>query len=421
MTAVATLTNYRDFILGAHGQYGPYGGMYVPEVIRPNMEEVAAGFEAARRDAAFLHQLHEAYRTFSGRPTPLTPLPNLSTQLGGAQVFVKNEGLGLTGAHKINHCLGQILLAKRLGKKRIIAETGAGQHGYATATVCARYGLQCTVYMGAKDYERQRPNVFWMELLGAQVVPVTEGSQTLNDAVIAAFKDLILHPDDTFYLLGSAVGPHPYPAMNTFFQKIVSEEMRAQCLAQTGKLPSAVLACVGGGSNACGAFFDFLDDPSVRLIGVEAGGHGTQPGAHAAKLSRGAPGVFEGYASLFLQDADGNIAGTSSISAGLDYCGVSPILAYLQAQGRLQATAATDEETLAALQLLARTEGIILALESAHALAAAVKLAPTLGKDEVVIVNGSGRGEKDLFITLPALQPEQFKQFMAYQLHKHDR
>lgn len=417
----ALATHYRDFILSAQGQYGSYGGQYVPEVIRPNMEEVAAGFETARRDESFLQELHEAYRTFSGRPTPLTPLPSLTAQLGGAQLFIKNEGLGLTGAHKINHCLGQILLAKRLGKRRIIAETGAGQHGYATATVCARYGLQCTVYMGAKDYERQRPNVFWMELLGAQVVPVTDGSQTLNDAVIAAFKDLILHPDDTFYLLGSAVGPHPYPAMNTFFQKIVSEEMRAQCLAKAGRLPSAVVACVGGGSNACGAFFDFLDDQNVQLLAVEAGGHGTTAGEHAAKLSRGTPGVFEGYASLFLQDDDGNIAGTSSISAGLDYCGVSPILAYLFQQGRLQATAAADSETLEALQLLARTEGIILALESAHALAAAVKLAPTLSTSEVIIVNGSGRGEKDLFITLPTLQPQQFKQFMAYQLEKHGK
>ncbi len=413
--------SFREYLLEANGQFGAFGGQYIPEIIRPNIEQVAAGFEAARSDPSFLAELRTAYQQFSGRPTPLTPLPRLTQEVGGAQLFIKNEGLGLTGAHKINHCIGQILLARRLGKRRIIAETGAGQHGYATATVCARYGLACTVYMGRVDYERQRPNVFWMELLGATVVPVDDGSATLNDAVIAAFKDLIANPDDTYYLLGSAVGPHPYPIMNTFFQKVVGEEVRAQCMAQVGKLPDVIAACVGGGSNASGIFFDFLDEPAVALLAVEAGGVGPEPGKHASKLSRGKAGTFEGYASYFLQDDDGNIAPTQSISAGLDYCGVSPLLAYLHQQGRVRATAASDAETLAALQQLARTEGIILALESAHGLAGAIAEAKARPQSDVIVINGSGRGEKDLFITMPHLQPQAFKEYMRYQLQQHEK
>ncbi len=406
-----TQTTYQDQILASNGFFGPYGGCFVPEVLLPGLSEIADAFEAIKTDETFLAEFRQTLREFSGRPTPLTPLPRLSERLGGAQLFLKNEGLNHTGAHKINHCIGQALLAKRLGKRRIIAETGAGQHGYATAAVCARMGLDCTVYMGRKDYERQRPNVYWMELLGARVVPVEDGTQTLNDAVIAAFKDWVAHPNDTYYLLGSAVGPHPYPAMNTFFQKIVGEEIRRQCLAQAGRLPDVCVACVGGGSNAMGMFFDFLDEESVRLIGVEAGGRGTRSGEHAAKLLQGQAGIFEGYHSYFLQDGDGNIANTHSVSAGLDYCGVSPVLAWLADAGRVEFAVASDAEALEAVQTLARAEGIIPALESAHAFAYAFQLAAELPREAVVAVNASGRGEKDLFITMRHFQEESLIQY----------
>ena len=406
-----TQTAYKDLILNSKGFYpGGYGGLYVPEVLLPGLQEIALAYAEAQSDEAFLNEFHAVLRNFSGRPTAFTPLPRLSAEIGGAQIFLKNEGLNHTGAHKITHCIGQILLARRLGKTRIIAETGAGQHGYATAAVCARFGLDCTVYMGRKDYERQRPNVYWMELLGAKVVPVEDGEQTLNDAVIAAFKDWVANPD-SYYLLGSAVGPHPYPAMNTFFQKVVGEEIRQQCLNTTGRLPDHCVACVGGGSNAMGMFFDFLDDEEVTLTGVEAGGRGIQPGEHAAKVQRGKPGIFEGYHSYFLQDDDGNIASTHSVSAGLDYCGVSPILAFLADEGRVRFETASDEAALAAVQRLARTEGIIPALESAHAFAYAFELAAGLSPDKIVVVNASGRGEKDLFITMRHFQPESLQSY----------
>ncbi len=414
-----TKTAYQDLILESAGFFPPrqsgsggaaYGGAFVPEVLRPGLQEIAEAFDQAKNDRDFLAEFHHALKTFSGRPTALTPLPRLSAAIGGAQLFLKNEGLNHTGAHKITHCLGQILLAQRLGKRRIIAETGAGQHGYATAAVCARFGLDCTVYMGRKDYERQRPNVYWMELLGAQVVPVEEGEQTLNDAVIAAFKDWVANPG-SYYLLGSAVGPHPYPAMNTFFQKVVGEEIRRQCQAATGRLPDYLVACVGGGSNALGMFFDFLDDEDVTLIGVEAGGRGEQPGEHAAKIRQGARGIFEGYHSYFLQDEEGNIAPTHSVSAGLDYCGLSSILAFLADAGRVRFATASDRAALDAVQRLARTEGIIPALESAHAFAHAFELAATLPPDKIVVVNASGRGEKDLFITMRHFQEENLKAY----------
>ncbi len=398
-------TDYREKILASDGFFGPYGGCFVPEVLLPGLQNMARAFDAIKNDADFIADFHRVLNEFSGRPTAFTPLPTLTKQLGGAQIFLKNEGLNHTGAHKINHCIGQALLAKRLGKQRIIAETGAGQHGYATAAVCARLGLDCTVYMGRKDYERQRPNVYWMELLGAKVVPVEDGSQTLNDAVIAAFKDWVSNPE-SFYLLGSAVGPHPYPAMNTYFQKIVGEEIRQQCMELTGRLPDACVACVGGGSNAMGMFFDFLDDDQVELVGVEAGGYGTKPGEHAAKIMQGVLGVFEGYHSYFLQDGDGNIASTHSVSAGLDYCGVSPILAWLSDEQRIKFAVATDEEALEAVQTLARAEGIIPALESAHGFAYGFKMAAAMPKDAVVVINASGRGEKDLFITMRHFQEE---------------
>lgn len=407
---------YKELIFKTEGWYpapGGYGGTYVPEVLLPGLLNIAAAFDEAKRDPDFLAEMQAVFRTFSGRPTAFTPLPRLTAELGGAQLFLKNEGLNHTGAHKITHCIGQILLAKRLGKQRIIAETGAGQHGYATAAVCARFGLDCTVYMGRKDYERQRPNVYWMELLGAKVIAVEDGSQTLNDAVIAAFKDWVANPD-SYYLLGSAVGPHPYPAMNTFFQKVVGEEIRSQCLEATGRLPNCCVACVGGGSNAMGMFFDFLDDAEVRLVGVEAGGRGTQPSQHAAKIRQGQQGIFEGYHSYFLQDGDGNISSTHSVSAGLDYCGISPILAWLADEGRVDFETASDEAALAAVKKLARTEGIIPALESAHAFAHAFELAARLPSDKVVVVNASGRGEKDLFITMRHFQE---KNLYAYAQH----
>ena len=414
---IAKDTQYKELIFNTNGYYPSekngqpgYGGCYVPEVLLPALQEIAAAFDEAKRDASFLAELHHALHTFSGRPTALTPLPRLTEVLGGARLFLKNEGLNHTGAHKINHCLGQVLLAKRLGKQRIIAETGAGQHGYATAAVCARFGLDCTVYMGKKDYERQRPNVYWMELLGAKVVAVEDGTQTLNDAVIAAFKDWVANPE-SFYLLGSAVGPHPFPAMNTFFQKVVGEEIREQCLLATGRLPDYCVACVGGGSNAMGMFYDFLDEPSVQLIGVEAGGRGVLAGEHAAKILQGKLGIFEGYYSYFLQDDDGNIANTHSVSAGLDYCGVSPILAWLYDEGRVQFETASDEAALEAVRHTAQMEGIIPALESAHAFAHAFQLAAALPKDNIVVINASGRGEKDLFITMRHFQEESLKKY----------
>jgi tryptophan synthase beta chain len=411
-----TATQYRHLILESEGFFGPYGGCYVPEVLQPALQQMARAFDEVRHDAAFLQEFQETLRLFSGRETPLTPLPRLSAHFGGARIFLKNEGLNHTGAHKINHCIGQALLARRLGKTRIIAETGAGQHGYATAAVCARLGLQCTVYMGRKDYERQRPNVYWMELLGATVVPVEDGAQTLNDAVIAAFKDWVAHPEETYYLLGSAVGPHPFPAMNTFFQKVVGEEIGRQCREQTGQLPDVCVACVGGGSNALGMFYHFLDTPEVQLIGVEAGGRGKTPGEHAAKLRQGQVGIFEGYHSYFLQDGQGNIAGTHSVSAGLDYCGVSPILAFLADEGRVQFETASDAEALQAVQSLARLEGIIPALESAHAFAYAFRLATTLPPEAVIVVNASGRGEKDLFITMRHFQEESLRTYAQHLL-----
>lgn len=407
-----------DILNSTDGFFGPYGGCFVPEVLLPGLQEIASAFEKAKSDADFEAEFHTVLNEFAGRPTAFTPLPRLSAEIGGARLFLKNEGLNHTGAHKITHCIGQILLARRLGKRRIIAETGAGQHGYATAAVCARFGLDCTVYMGRKDYERQRPNVFWMELLGARVVPVDEGAQTLNDAVIAAFKDWVAHPEETYYLLGSAVGPHPYPAMNTFFQKIVGEEIRRQCLAETGRLPDACVACVGGGSNAMGMFFDFLDEEDVALIGVEAGGRGRLPGEHAAKVLHGEPGIFEGYHSYFLQDGSGNIAATHSVSAGLDYCGVSPILAWLADAGRVEFATASDDAALAAVQRLARTEGVIPALESAHAFAHAFELAAEMPCDAVVVVNASGRGEKDLFITMRHFQEESLMKYAAGLLNR---
>ncbi|MBU1992349.1 MAG: tryptophan synthase subunit beta [Patescibacteria group bacterium] len=392
------MKSLKRYVLNKTGHFGPYGGRYIPELLIPIMEELEAAFYKAVKEKSFKSELANLYRNYSGRPTPLYYCENLTKRLGGARIYLKNEGLNHTGAHKINHCLGQALLARRLGKKRVIAETGAGQHGLATATVCAKLGLACTVYMGAKDYVRQRPNVFWMERLGAKVIPVKTGGQILRDAINEALRDLITNPADTHYLLGTVCGPHPYPVMNAYFQSIVGREVRKQLKTP----PDYLVACVGGGSNAIGLFHDFLDDKNVKMIGVEAGGKGIKENdkkcEHAARFETGKPGVVEGFKSYFLQNKDGQIKETHSISAGLDYSGVGPQLAYLKDIGRIKTSYSKDTEVLKAYELLAKTEGIFAALESCHAVAEVIKLAPKLPKSKVIVFNCSGRGDKDLFI-----------------------
>lgn len=407
---------YRDVLINRDGHFGKFGGRYVPEVLVPIMDDLRDEFFSAIKDDDFVSELRSLYRHYIGRPTPLYHCKNLSDTLGGAQIYMKNEGLLHTGAHKINHCLGQALIAKRMGKKRVIAETGAGQHGLATATVCAKFGLDCIVYMGAKDYSRQRPNVFWMEQLGVTVIPVTDGDQTLRDAINAALRDLISHPEETHYLLGTVCGPNPYPAMNTYFQKIIGEEVRDQILAQTKTQPDYLVACVGGGSNALGLFYDFLDDDQVNMIGVEAGGKGVSGDEHAARFEGGSVGVAEGFKSYFLQDADGQLASTHSISAGLDYAGVGPQIAHLKESGRVKFSFAVDEDVIKSYQLLAQSEGIFAAMESSHAVAEVIKLAPTLNPDQIIVFNCSGRGDKDLFIVTRELEDEGFKNFLSEQV-----
>jgi len=399
-----------------NGYFGNYGGRYVPEMLVPIMDDLRDAFFAVVDDPNFLAELQDLYENYSGRPTPLTFCKNITVHLGGAKIYLKNEGLNHTGAHKINHCLGQALLAKRMKKSRIIAETGAGQHGLATASICAKLGFECVIYMGKKDYDRQRPNVFWMERMGAEIVPVFDGGQTLRDAVNAALKDLLAHPHDTHYLLGTACGPHPYPAMNAFFQSIVGKEIRQQILKHEQKLPDTIVACVGGGSNALGIFAEFLDEPSIELIGVEAGGKSiteTRKNCdHAARMQSGTVGVTEGFKSYFLQDDEGQVRETHSISAGLDYSGVSPQMAYLRDKKRVNFSYALDDEVLAAYEFFARHEGILLALESAHAAVEVQKIAPKLSTEKIIVMNASGRGEKDLFITAPALDHDNFIEFL---------
>jgi tryptophan synthase beta chain len=381
----------------AGGHFGPYGGRYVPEVLMAPIEELEQAYLAAREDHAFHVELNQALADYAGRPTPLYFAQRLTRHLGGARIYFKREDLLHTGAHKINNSLGQGLLARRMGKKRIIAETGAGQHGVATATVCALLGLECVVYMGEEDMRRQRLNVFRMRLLGAKVVPVDSGSRTLKDAISEAMRDWVTNIGDTYYLLGSALGPHPYPMMVRDFQKVIGEEARRQIFAAEGRLPDAVLACVGGGSNAIGIFHAFLPDASVALIGVEAGGSGTHLGEHAARFLGGAPGVLHGSRSYVLQDDDGQIALTHSVSAGLDYASIGPEHAWLHDRNRAEYVSATDAEALAAASLISRLEGLIPALESAHAVAEVIRRAPA-AKDRVFIVNLSGRGDKDIDI-----------------------
>ena len=402
-----------SFSVDSRGHYGEYGGRYAPEVLMPALLELEKHFTEAKRDRAFQRELKDLQTQYIGRPTPLHFCKNLSRELGGARIFVKNEGLAHTGAHKINHCLGQALIAKRMGKKRIIAETGAGQHGLASSAVSAQFGFECVVYMGARDVERQRPNVFWMEQLGAKVVPVHFGGKRLKDAVNAALKDWITNVRNSHYLLGSCVGPHPFPEMNRYFQAIVGREIKKQFRSQAGGLPDFVIACVGGGSNALGAFDEFLSDKKVQLIGVEGGGKGKRAGEHAVRLKGGRPGVVEGYKSYWLLDDDGQVADTHSISAGLDYAGIGPLHARLNEIKRVKYVSASDKEVLAAFQRLAKTEGILSALESAHAMAHAIKLAPKLSRKQTIVVNLSGRAEKDIFILAQNLADEKFYKFLG--------
>jgi tryptophan synthase beta chain len=382
---------------GLDGHYGEFGGAFVPETLVPAVEELAAAYRAVRDDMAFWQELDQLGRDFSGRPSPIYEATRLAEKAGGGfRLLLKREDLNHTGAHKINNALGQALLALRTNKRRIIAETGAGQHGVATATVCAKLGLECIVYMGSEDIERQAPNVYRMKLLGAEVRPVTSGTRTLKDAVNEAIRDWVTNVETTHYLLGSAVGPHPYPLMVRDFQSVIGWEARLQCLDRFGRLPDAVVACVGGGSNAIGTFMPFADDPSVQLIGVEAGGHGVETGEHAASIVAGTAGVLHGSRSFVLQNADGQITGTHSISAGLDYPGVGPEHAYLRTSGRARYVTATDDEAIEAFTAVARLEGIIPALESSHAVAYVMNHPDAFERDAIVLLCLSGRGDKDI-------------------------
>ena len=408
---------------GREGYYGEFGGAFVPEILHETLAELRAAFDEARRDPAFWPSYVEVMSTYSGRPTPVTYCDNLTRRLGGARIYVKREELNHTGAHKANNVMGQGLLVRRLGKRRVIAETGAGQHGVATATMAARLGLACTIYMGEEDIARQRPNVFWMEQLGAEVIPVTDGTRTLKDAINACLRDWADSMADTHYVMGTVCGPHPFPQMVTYFQSIIGQEARAQVQALAGVLPRRVYACVGGGSNASGVFTGFIDDPAVELVGVEAGGHGIETDKHAARLAggKGHPGVAQGYKSFFLQNEEGLMQDTHSVAAGLDYIGVGPILAHLHQTGRVRFEAATDAEVVAALRLAMRNEGLIPALESAHAFARAFKEAPALSRDDAILINQSGRGDKDIFTVADALGDERWKDFIRAKAAGYER
>jgi tryptophan synthase beta chain len=378
------------------GHFGPYGGRFLPEALIAAMDELATTYDKARQDPEFLDEFNRLLRDYAGRPSLLTEAPRFAEHAGGARIFLKREDLNHTGSHKINNVLGQALLTKRMGKKRVIAETGAGQHGVATATACALMGLDCVVYMGEVDTQRQALNVARMRLLGAEVIPVTTGSRTLKDAINEALRDWVANVDSTHYLLGTAAGGHPFPMMVRNFHKVIGQEARAQILEKAGRLPDAVTACVGGGSNAIGIFHGFIDDPSVRLVGLEPGGHGIDSGEHGATLSEGTPGLLHGAKSYLLQDEDGQTIEAYSISAGLDYPGVGPEHAWLKDTGRAEYRSVTDAEAMDAFQLLSRTEGIIPAIESSHALAGTLKLGQELGPDGLIVVCLSGRGDKDM-------------------------
>jgi tryptophan synthase beta chain len=399
----------------SRGYYGRFGGAYIPEILVATFDELTAAFEQAKADPSFWIEYETLMGSYSCRPTPITFAENLTRKLGGAQIYIKREDLNHTGAHKANNVMGQGLLVKRMGKSRVIAETGAGQHGVATATMAARFGLECTIYMGEVDVARQRPNVFWMEQLGATVVPVTEGSRTLKDAINEAFRDWVTNMDTTHYCLGTACGPHPFPEMVTYFQSIIGKEAREQIQAVAGKLPDRVYACVGGGSNAMGIFSGFLRDDEVELVAVEAGGHGPGMGNHAARLglSDASIGVAQGYKTYFLQNREGQMQETHSVAAGLDYVGVSPILADLHEKGRVRFEVATDEEVVEALKTTVKSEGLIPALESSHAFAGAFREVPQMQADEVVLINQSGRGDKDIFTIADAIGDAKWREFIA--------
>ena len=388
------------------GHFGQFGGRYVAETLMPLVLDLEREYRKAQADPAFQAEFDDLLEHYVGRPSPLYYAPRLTEELGGAQVWFKRDELNHTGAHKINNCIGQILLAIRMGKTRIIAETGAGQHGVATATVCARFGLPCVIYMGAEDVKRQSPNVFRMKLLGAEVIPVTSGGATLKDAMNEGLRDWVANVHDTFYIIGTAAGPHPYPEMVRNFQSVIGKEARAQMLSRVGRLPDLLVAAIGGGSNALGLFHPFLDDPSVKMLGVEAAGHGLDGDEHAASLLGGTPGVLHGNRTYLLQDEDGQITEGHSISAGLDYPGIGPEHAWLKESGRVDYTAVTDEEALEGFQLLCATEGIIPALEPAHAIAAVKKVAPTMPKDAIILANLCGRGDKDIFTVAERLGVE---------------
>jgi len=388
------MTNYNP---DEKGYWGEYGGRFVPETLVSPLDELTEAYFSVRDDFGFQSELQSLLKDFVGRPSPLFHAARLSSNLGGAKIYLKREDLNHTGAHKINNCVGQILLARRMGKKRIIAETGAGQHGVATATVCALFGLECVVYMGTEDMRRQEVNVFRMRLLGAEVRGVDSGSRTLKDAINEALRDWVTNIDTTYYLLGSALGPHPYPLMVRDFQSIIGREARQQILEKEGRVPDHLIACVGGGSNSIGLFHEFLDDADVKMIGVEAGGRGSGLGAHAARfMSGGNVGVLQGTKSYLLQDAHGQIAATHSISAGLDYASIGPEHAFLHDVGRVEYVSVSDDEALEAFKTLSQTEGLIPALESSHAIAYAIKIAPDMDKDHILLVNLSGRGDKDI-------------------------
>ena len=385
------------------GHFGIFGGRYVAETLMPLILEVERAYKDAKNDAVFQDELNQFLTHYVGRPSPLYFAERLTNYFDGAKIYFKRDELNHTGAHKINNCMGQILLARRMGKKRIIAETGAGQHGVATATVCARFGLECVIYMGSTDIERQAPNVFRMKLLGAKVVPVTSGTATLKDAMNDALRDWVANVDDTYYLIGTVAGPHPYPAMVRDFQAVIGTEARDQVLKTEGRLPDTLIACIGGGSNAMGLFYPFLDDAEVQIIGVEAAGHGLSSGEHAASLTGGKPGVLHGNKTYLLQNDDGQILDAHSISAGLDYPGIGPEHAWLNDSGRVEYVSIDDEEALKMFQLCSSLEGIIPALEPAHALAHVEKIAPTLPKEHLIIMNMCGRGDKDVFTVADSL------------------
>ena len=411
-----------QFPAGREGYYGPFGGAFIPEILHETVKELTAAFNDAQADPAFWDAYVALMSSYSCRPTPVTHLENLSRDLGGAQIYVKREDLNHTGAHKVNNVMGQGLLVQRMGKQRVIAETGAGQHGVATATMAARMGFECTIYMGSVDVERQRPNVFWMERLGASVVSVDDGTRTLKDAINATLRDWADSMHTTHYVMGTVCGPHPFPQMVTYFQSLIGREARSQMLAQTGRLPRRVYACVGGGSNASGIFAGFLDDAEVELVGVEAGGLGLDSGRHAARLAQnvGSTGVAQGYKTRFLQNVEGQMRPTHSVSAGLDYVGVGPVLAHLHDIGRIRVEAATDADVLASLERVMRREGIIPALESTHAFVTALREAPHLSPGDSILINQSGRGDKDIFTIAEALGDDPWRAFLRHKVGEWD-